>query len=164
MRKYLFLFFLISLVAYAQENPLEKNFSNLVGKTWKAEGKWGDASVFKQEILFRYSLDKKIIITETKGFTNKEQTIYGNRNHGIRKYDKETNSIRFWEFDVFGGLTKGTVLLEDKNIRYIYQYGDTVVTDMWEYINDTTYKFTVGNYVDGKWKQKYLETEFKLVK
>lgn len=164
MKKYLFLFFFISLVACAQEKSLEKTFANLIGKTWKTEGKWRDGSLFKQEVYFRYSLDNKIVVTEAKGFTNKEQTVYGDRNHGIRKYDKETNSIHFWEFDVFGGHTEGTVLLKDKNILYQYQYGESMITDMWEYINNNTYKFTVGNYVDGKWIQKYLETEFKLVK
>ena len=159
-----FTFFLLSFFTNAQNKSLEKIFSNLINKTWIAEGNWGDGSKFKQEVTFTYSLDKKIVIANAKGYTNKEQTKYGNRNHGIRKFNAETNTIEFWEFDVFGGLTKGKVFLENKNILYQYQYGETMVTDMWEYIDDHTYKFTVGNYADGKWNQKYLETKFNLVK
>ncbi len=144
----------------AQDNPLN-GFENLVGKTWKAEGTWGDGSKFKQEIDFRYSLEGKTIVTESQGFVNKEQTEYGHRNHGIRKYDAESNTIRFWEFDVFGGVTQGTVSFNGKDILYQYTYGDTEVTDAWEYVDDNTYSFKVGSYVNGEWKQTYLETQFK---
>jgi len=34
----------------------------------------------------------------------------------------------------------------------------------WEYIDDNTYNFTIGEYDDGQWKQKYLETQFKALK
>jgi catechol 2,3-dioxygenase-like lactoylglutathione lyase family enzyme len=143
----------------AQENTKLSGFNNLIGKTWKAEGLWGDGSKFKQEITLKYALDSTIIITNSKGFINPEQTEYGNRNHGIRKYDA-TGKIIFWEFDVFGGVTKGTVKLEDKNILYEYEYGDSKVTDIWEYVDENTYNFKVGNYSDGKWSQVYLETQF----
>lgn len=145
----------------AQDNPLSSGFKNLVGKRWKAEGSWSDGSKFKQEIDFTYSLEGKIVITESKGFINKEQTEYGHRNHGIRKYDTESKTIQFWEFDVFGGVTQGKVVFDGQNILYQYSYGGTEVTDAWEYVNDTTYNFKVGSYSNGEWKQIYLETQFK---
>ncbi|MFD0964634.1 hypothetical protein [Pseudofulvibacter geojedonensis] len=164
MKNLFYILCFLSFFANAQENVLEKTFSNLINKTWFAEGNWGDGSKFKQQVTFSYSLDKTIILANAKGYTNKEQTKYGNRTHGIRKFNSETNTIEFWEFDVFGGLTKGNVFLENKNIVYQYLYGKSIVTDMWEYVNDNTYNFIVGNYVNGKWNQKYLETKFNLVR
>ncbi|WP_378182196.1 hypothetical protein [Aquimarina sp. SS2-1] len=150
----------ISVSSQSQETNLSI-FNNLVGKEWKAEGIWGDGTVFKQETIFTFDLDKTLIIAKSKGFTNKDQTQYGWRNHGIRKFDTQTKSIKFWEFDVFGGVTEGIVYVDGKNLIYQYQYGESLITDMWEYVNDHTYNFKVGNYTDGNWKQIYLETQFK---
>ena len=116
----------------AQDNSLTI-FKSLENYTWKAEGTWGDGSKFKQEISLKFSLDNKIVIVESLGFTNKEQTEFGLRNHGIRQYDEKLKKIRFWEFDVFGNLTEGTVESEEKNLKYMYDYGGTFVTEMWIY-------------------------------
>ena len=152
---------LISIMTYGQESQLSI-FDNLVGKTWKAEGNWANGSKFKQKIKINYSLDSTIIIVNSVGFVDKEQTKLGLRNHGIRQFDKQTKKIKFWEFDVFGGLTKGIVFSEGKNIIYQYNYGDLTVTDMWEYVDELTYNFKVGDYKDGVWKQIYLNTQFKV--
>lgn len=151
---------LITLHSFAQNKELAV-FNPLVGKVWKAEGNWGDGSKFKQEIIFSFDLNHTIVIAESKGFTNQEQTEFGSRNHGIRKYNKEKEIIEFWEFDVFGGLTTGTVVQKDKNIIYTYQYGTSTVTDMWQYVDDHTYIYKVGSYENGEWKQVYLETKFE---
>ncbi len=103
-----------------------------------------------------------IILAESVGYIDKEQTKLGQRNHGIRQYDEKSNVIRFWEFDVFGGVTKGIVFSEGKNIVYQYEYGGVSITDMWEYVDDSTYNFKVGNYKDGVWIQIYLSTQFKM--
>ncbi|MEM8567769.1 MAG: hypothetical protein AAGF85_15010 [Bacteroidota bacterium] len=150
------------LILTAQTKDLSI-FDNLVGKTWYAEGKWGDGSSFKQQVHFEYNLGDNIVIAKSDGFTNQEQTAYGNRNLGIRKLDAETGEINFWEFDVFGGLTEGEVKAAGKNILYQYQYGESFITDMWEYVNDSTYNFMVGDYKDGKWNQVYLKTTFNRI-
>ncbi len=156
------LIFLLAIIQISfSQNTSMSIFDNLVGKTWQAEGKWGDGSKFKQEITLEYSLDKNLVVTKSKGFTDQEQTKYGDRNHGIRKYDEASKSLKFWEFDVFGGVTEGTISSEGKNIMYQYEYGGSKVTDLWEYVDDHTYNFKVGNYADGKWKQVYLNTQFK---
>ncbi|MFD2098803.1 VOC family protein [Flagellimonas iocasae] len=139
-------------------------FEPLLGKTWKAEGTWGDGSKFKQETIFKYSLDSTLILAESKGFTNQEQTKYGPRNHGIRKFDAESNSLKFWEFDVFGGVTTGTISTKEKDIIYTYEYGGSTITDYWKYVNANTYSYTVGSYENGTWNQTYLQTEFKAEK
>ena len=153
------LILLISITTYSQTSKLSI-FDNIVSKTWKAKGNWGDGSKFEQEIKFKYSLDSTVVITNAIGFVDKEQTKLGLRNHGIRQFDKQSENIKFWEFDVFGGLTKGVVFSEGKNIIYQYEYGGTMVTDIWEYVDDSTYNFKVGSYEDGTWKQIYLDTKF----
>ncbi|MCH2193388.1 hypothetical protein [Kordia sp.] len=57
-------------------------------------------------------------------------------------------------------MTEGTVSAEGKNIIYIDKYGNSVVTDMWENVDDSTYKFKVGSYENGGWKKVYLSTQF----
>lgn len=161
--KYFFFLALLlpSINAQSQNNKLEA-FNNLINKTWIAEGKWGDGSLFKQEVYFEYSLKNQIIVAKSKGYTNLKQTEYGLRNHGIRKYDAKLNKVKFWEFDVFGNLTEGTVIFNDKNIIYNYDYQGTNVTDMWEYVNDNLYNFKVGIYKNNTWENVFLKTQFKL--
>lgn len=142
-----------------QENHLDF-FEPLMGRTWKAEGTWGDGSPFKQEIVFSYALGNTLVNVESKGYTDQERTQFGPRNHGVRKYDPDSKTIKFWEFDVFGGVTTGTVVAEGKNLRYAYAYGESTVTDLWEYVNDNAYNFKVGDYQNGEWKQVYLSTQF----
>lgn len=139
-------------------------FEPLLGKKWKAEGSWGDGSKFKQETIFNYSLDSTLVLAESKGFTNQEQTKYGPRNHGIRKFDAESNSLKFWEFDAFGGVTTGTIIPKGKDIIYTYEYGGSTITDYWKYVDANTYSYTVGSYENGTWKETYLQTEFKAEK
>lgn len=162
MKHILLFVILFPLVVLGQDSHF-KNFENLINKTWKAEGTWNNGTKFIQEISFKYDLQESIIISNSKGFIDNEQTKIGNRNHGVRTWDQTTSSINFWEFDVFGGVTKGTVYFEGKNIIYTYDYSGVIVTDMWEYFDDSTYKFTVGIYNEEGWKQVFLETEFKQV-
>lgn len=136
------------MLSFGQASKLSM-FDPLMGQIWKAEGKWDDGSKFMQEIRFEYALDSTIVIAKSLGYVDQAQTVIGQRSHGIRQYDKASNSVRFWEYDVFGGLTKGTVTSQGKNVLYRYHYGETLVTDLWEYVNDTTYNFIVGSYSNG---------------
>ncbi|MEM9547742.1 MAG: hypothetical protein AAGA77_17300 [Bacteroidota bacterium] len=160
--KYTLLLLAILLPAFcpAQNNELSI-FDDIVGKRWYADGNWGDGSKFKQEISLNYALNNTIVLAESQGYIDEARTKFGRRNHGVRQYDKESGKVKFWEFDVFGGLTEGTVHREGKNIIYQYEYGGTFITDMWEYVDDSTYNFTVGSYENGVWKQVYLKTQFK---
>ena len=155
-----FIILLIPIFTIGQSTDLSM-FDNLIGKTWKAEGNWGDGSKFLQEITITSSLDSSIVVSESIGFVNKKRTKLGMRNHGIRQFDNKSNTVKFWEFDVFGGLTEGFVFSIGKNLAYQYKYGDSKVTDMWEYVNDSTYNFKIGEYENGQWIQTYLTTQFK---
>lgn len=160
MKKLLFLIFLIPMLLLGQDNPLDI-FKPLENHTWQAEGKWGDGSTFKQEISVEFSLDGKIVNVQSMGYTDKDKTEFGLRNEGIRHYDPSSKTIKFWEFDVFGGLTEGTVKAEGKDLIYSYEYGGTHLTEMWIYKDEQTYTYVVGVYDAGAWKQKFLETEFR---
>ncbi len=153
---------LISFSTIAQDDPLSV-FADLDGTTWLADGNWGNGQKFKQEATFEMVLADKTVMVTSKGFTNQEQTEYGVRNIGYRQYDPATGIIRFWEFDVFGGVTEGEAIVDGKDIWYQYQYGESVVTDAWEYVNDSTYKYTVGEHDGSEWKAVYLETEFRKI-
>lgn len=159
--RHLIQLFILLLPIFSNGQDAELSmFDKLVDKTWKAEGTWGDGSKFLQEIEFKFSLDSSIVIAESTGFIDPENLKIGHRNHGIRQYDKETNTIKFWEFDVFGGLTEGVVFSEGKNIVYQYEYGESLITDMWVYVDEGTYTFIVGAYKNGEWLEKYLTTYF----
>jgi len=154
---------LLSNLTFSEETNLSM-FENLVSKTWKAEGKWSNGSKFIQEVTFKYSLNKTLVIADSIGYQDNNQSKLGPRNHGIRQLDRTTKEVKFWEFDISGGLTTGSVFAQGKNIIYQYNYGNSVVTDMWEYIDSDRYKFTVGLYENGEWKQIYLSTQFVQVK
>ena len=150
----------ISTNAFANDNPLAA-FDNLIGRTWTAEGKWGNGSAFKQVATFEYGLNDRIVVVRSQGFTDQAQTKFGDRNHGVRQFDAATETIRFWEFDTFGGVTEGTVRVDGKNLYYEYEYGGTRVTDLWQWVDDNTYNYIVGTLVDGKWGAKFIETTFR---
>ncbi len=152
---------LLNLHAVAQDTTLAA-FEPLMGKTWLAEGKWGDGSNFKQEVTFLYDLNKQLVIARSKGFTNEEQTAFGDRNHGIRKYDPVTKKFRFWEFDVFGGVTEGEILFVDRDIIYVYEYGGFTLADRWTFVDERTYDFTVGTWNKGTQDQIFLKTKFEI--
>ena len=160
MKKIIYLILFLPYILGAQEGPLDI-FKALEGSVWSAEGKWGDGSSFKQDVSYEFALNNTIVIAHSMGYTNREQTEFGPRNHGIRQYDETENVIRFWEFDVFGGVTQGIVVSDGRNIIYNYEYGGTALTEIWQYKDDDTYDFTVGIYEDGQWTQKFLETQFK---
>jgi len=156
----LFLFIgLLPLSAFSQstiKHPLSI-FNNLVNKTWEINSQWNNGPAFKQSTSIEFALDSQIVITRTKGFIDKDQSQMGNRNHGVRQYNTKTNTIEFYEFDIFGGKTEGHVFSEGKNVVYQYQYGDAYISEMWEYQNDSTYQLIIGEYEDSKWLKIYLK-------
>lgn len=154
-------FLLLLLCAYSQNDPLSI-YEHQIGKTWVIEAKWGDGSLFKQEITMEYGLNGTIVVAKTKGFTNQERTDFGERNHGIRKFNVETGKIEFWEFDTFGGVTQGEVLAKGKDVWYVYEYMGTTLADIWQYRDERTYEYRVVNYKDETVGETYLTGTYRL--
>ena len=122
----------------------QRALENLVGSTWVGNGAWSDGKKFHQEITIEKSLDGKIFIVKTNGNVSTEGDSQGQRSHGVRAWDSKLGATKFWEFDVFGGITEGTVVVEGNDIFYIYEYEGEILTDAWIYKNENTYEFIVG--------------------
>ena len=148
----------ITISVSAQEDMM-KVFNHLLNKTWKVEGSWGGAMEFKQEVTFTAALEGNLVIAETKGFVDEKQTQWGHRNHGIRRYDAQEEKIKFFEYDVFGGLTQGEIQLNGKNLLYVYEYGGQMICDKWEFVNENEYKYIVGSFKDGQIDQVLMEAK-----
>ncbi|MDW3192194.1 MAG: hypothetical protein R8G66_07510 [Cytophagales bacterium] len=144
-----------------EENPLTA-LEPLMGKTWAIDAQWGDGSVFKQELSLEYGLQNQVVYCYTKGFINAERTQFGDRNFGIRKFDKESGKILFWEFDAFGGVTEGEVIANGRDLWFVYNYGETVIADIWEYLDDETYAFRVVSYNNEEIGDMYLKGAYKV--
>lgn len=151
------LLFLLLTCTKAQQHPLSA-FENLMGKTWVVEGKWSDGSLYKKESVFEFALDKTLVIEKSKGFTDSLQTTFDDRNYGIRQFHPKDSTITFHEYDVFGGLTKGDVIIHDQNIGYAYEYNGYSLIDLWIYEGEDRYRFVVATYENGAIGEQYFLT------
>lgn len=157
-----FLYFILSLCSVFQvcaQHELSI-FDNLVNKTWRTETNWENENPFFQEVTFEYALDSSLVLTKTKGHIDQEQTKIGDRNFGVRQFDKTKQHIYFVEYDVFGGKTEGTIHVDGMNLIYTYIYGDVELTEKWIYVNSTTYTYQIGIWTDDKWETIFLESQF----
>ncbi len=162
MRNLFIILLLSPFVLWSQASGLQA-LEALVDHTWKAEGAWGDGTSFKQEIRFSFALDSQLVICHTKGYTDAQHKQFGHRNHGIRQYNKTKNRIDFWEYDIFGGVTQGTMHIDGQDLYYRYVYGQSMITELWKYIDDSTYQYIIGDYQDDTWKQIYLDSQWSAV-
>ncbi len=135
-------------------------FDNLINKTWRTDTNWKSENPFFQEITFEYALDSTLILTKTKGYIDKAQTKIGDRNFGVRQFDKSKNTIYFVEYDIFGGKTEGHVKYKNRSLVYTYIYGDLELTEKWIYINPTTYEYKIGVWTNNQWETLFLESKF----
>jgi len=159
--KYALICFVSTLIGNAQKDTLAV-FKPLDNTTWVATAMWKNGGPFNQEISYELQLDNKVLVTETKSYYNSNnETKFQKISHGIKQYNKETKQIDFYEFSIRGNVTKGKLTLKDRNFYYTYKYGKEILTDAWEYKNDSVYDFTIGVYDDGKWKKTYLHTWFR---
>jgi len=94
----------------------------LVGGTWTYGGKWSNGEPFKQEITYTWGVNNQIIKVQTKGIIDREAKTYGLRNEGIRAWDMEVNKMKFYEFDIFGGVTEGYCVFEEGQFHFEYLY------------------------------------------
>lgn len=159
-----------SQYCFAQQSREEgmNAIAQLIGGKWVAEGKWQqDGKKFKQEVIFEWGLDHNIIKVKTYGITDPETGEFGLRNEGIRAWDDKDNAMKFWEFDIFGGITSGTCIVDEQQVHYQYEYkiddSYALFRDTWTKIDDDTYRYRVGIVEHGKWQSILLDTTFKRV-
>ncbi len=150
--------FLINMHLNAQNNPVQI-FENFIDGYWLSEGKQMGGHDGKTEKYFEWGLNGKMVKVKTHN-TNPETLEFGLRNEGVRFWSAEDSLVHFYEFDVFGGITKGIVTIENQNIHYDYEYQGYKLRDSWIFIDENTYKYIVGVWEAEAWKQKFYEGEF----
>lgn len=142
--------------------PLEK-FEQLIDGIWITEGEWSNGQKFKQEIDFEWGLNQKIIKVKTFGIIDPKTNKYGLRNEGIRAYNAQDSLIYFWEFDVFGGITKGVCYFEGNNLHYEYDYQGKKLKESWLYINQNNFDYQIGSMINGKIEKIYMKSSYKRI-
>jgi len=132
---------LLFLTPFAQEAPLSA-FENIVGSTWISEGTQLGGHQGKTVKEIKWGLDGKIVQVTT--YTTDPNTLeFGLRNEGVRIFNAESEQLEFYEFDKKGGVSKGVIKIDGKNIYYEYPYGDLVLRDSWIYQSKDEYIYRV---------------------
>ncbi|MFN7115944.1 MAG: hypothetical protein ACK4TA_04045, partial [Saprospiraceae bacterium] len=142
-----------------------KVYANLVGGKWETKGQWASGAAFHQEITVEWELTKNIFIVKTHDYVDSKQFDQAMRNYGIRAWDNATQTMQFWEFDVFGGVVTGTVQVQSNHLYHIYQYpdkkgGTMTLADVWEYVDKDTYNFKVCTYENGKPGKVFMNSTY----
>ena len=151
----LFVAFLSTLTA--QDNPMTA-FDNLIG-TWVSEGTQLGGHEGKTVKEITTGLDGSII--KVKTYTTDPKTLeFGLRNEGVRTKNAETGALEFYEFDRLGGVTKGEVIIEGKDLHYQYAYGDLTLRDSWVFVDKDTYQYAVSSVKEGEVDQVYHQGKF----
>ncbi|MEQ9466628.1 MAG: hypothetical protein RLN88_04400 [Ekhidna sp.] len=155
---------LISLLIASQftqaQNESIKAFENLVGSTWIADGKQLGGHDGKTVKEFEWGLERKIV--KVKTYTTDPKTLeFGLRNEGVRAFNSETKQLEFYEFDKLGGVSKGIIKIEGKNIYYEYAYGDMLLRDSWIFLSEDEYRYQVCSMKDETCDQTFHEGGFK---
>lgn len=135
-------------------------FDNIAGSTWIAEGKQLGGHDGKTVKEISWGLNGKLI--KVKTYTTDPKTFeFGLRNEGVRIFNSETSTIEFYEFDKLGVVSKGKVIIEEKDIHYEYEYGDLTLRDSWIFVSNDQYNYVVASIKDGKQDQVYHKGIFK---
>lgn len=153
------------LPALTKEESYSK-YSNLLGGIWATKGKWQSGSEYHQEILVETELSKNIFTVKTQDYVDSKKFDNARRNYGIRAWDDKEKKMKFWEFDVFGGIITGEILFEGNNIYHIYVYpmksGETkTLVDAWIYVDNDTYTFKIAEYANGKPGKEFITSTYK---
>jgi hypothetical protein len=141
-------------------------YSSLVGGKWVTKGKWQSGAEYHQEIVVEMELTKNIFTVKTCDYIDSKQFENAQRNFGVRAWDEKEHKMKFWEFDVFGGITEGEIRFDGRNIYHIYQYtnkkGNTItLADAWIYVDNDTYIFKVCEFNNGMPGKEYMTSTYK---
>ena len=87
--------------------------------------------------------------------TPSRTTTFSAWSHSGRPPDV-TGSMRFWEFDVFGGIAEGKLIIDGNKIHHEYEYEvegkKELFRDSWEYVDKNTYLLSVKMKIEEGWK------------
>lgn len=160
---------LVSSMTFAQtiqDRPLTKEetykvYFNFIGGTWETKGKWQNGTEYHQEIVVEMELTKNIFTVKTRDYIDSKKFDNSQRNYGIRAWDKNEQKMKFWEFDVFGGITEGEIKIDGQNIYHIYHYHNKTLADAWIYVDKDTYTYKVCEFANGKLGKEYMVSTYR---
>ena len=140
-------------------------YANLVGK-WETKGKWANGSDFHQEIVVETELTENIFIVKTHDYVDSKQFDNARRNYGIRAWDKDEQKMKFWEFDVFGGIISGEVIIDGLDMYHVYEYqmkdgSKQTLADAWIFVDKDTYAYKICAFEGGKAGKEYMSATYK---
>src|SRR5687767_12638285 len=168
-----FCLLLTAITVFSQNRGLTKEesfkiYSNLVGGKWETKGKWANGGEYHQDIIVEPKLTKNIFTVKTHDYIDSKQFDSARRNYGVRAWDEKASKMKFWEFDVFGGIINGEIVIDGNNIYHVYDYankkGETKkLVDAWIYVDKDTYTFKVAEYEQGKPGKEYMSSTLKRV-
>lgn len=152
---------LLLLPAFGFSQALPSVFETLLGhERWISYGGDNDGLQSRTEKVFTAGLDGKIVKVKTYNVDPKTGD-FGLRNEGVRFWEAAEKKWFFHEYDKYGGLTTGSVTASGKNLYYDYEYEGQNIRDAWEYVDERTYKLTVGTIGEkGDWARTYQVTNF----
>lgn len=148
--------FTCALFTFGQTTPL-KAFEQLAGYKWISEGQQLSGTDGKTLFEIDWGLHHQIVKVKTH-ITDPKTGNLELRNEGISAFNKATGDLEFYEFDKLGGITTGTVLVENRNVHYEYVYEGLQLRDSWIYLSDSSYQLIIGVWQNDDWSKKYLET------
>lgn len=140
---------LISLTLSAQEESPLNRLAFLVENDWRETGTWlKSGREFDQKLSGEWSLNNKIIKLHTEGIVNMETGERGLRNEGIFAYDSFNQKLKYYAFDVYGGLAESEVIFEEDKIHIKYQVplqGKlTDFKDTWTRTDENTFSLEIA--------------------
>ena len=157
MKKLLFLLLLFPILGNAQtKEETYEVFENLIGGLWHLNTKFENGQPFVQDFEMEWGLNKAIIKVKTYGVIDQETREFGLRNEGIRAWDAKQGKMVFHEFDIYGGITSGIVVIEGDVINYEYHYDvagkDNVYRDTLIPIDKNSYRYEMSMRTNDGWK------------
>jgi len=143
-------------------------YTNLVAGKWETKGKWASGGEFHQVVDVEHDLSGNIFTVRTYDHIDSKKFNHSQRNFGIRAWDKNEKKMKFWEFDVFGGITEGEVFSKGHDIYLTYEYrsrnGSVMqLADIWIYQDTNTYTFRVCEYSNGQVGRELMSTTYKRI-
>jgi hypothetical protein len=131
-------------------------FDNMVGGEWHINAASTDGTPFKQQVKVEWGAGNAFFTSSTTGIVDKNTKATGVRNQGMRMWDANSGSFRFWECDAFGGITEGSIVIEGNDILYVYEYEGKIVTEAFMQKNKNTYEYIVGVRSSGVWTDVFI--------
>lgn len=128
-------------------------FDVFLGGSWEIDAFFLDGKRLMQKFEITKGANGQIFHSKT--WQKNDAGEYQLHSEGVRSWDEMSRSFKFWEWGVDGSSVSGSIVIEGKNILYIYEYGDEIVTDVYSYERDGLFEYIIGVKEGDKWANVY---------